>query len=166
MTLGDRIAVMRAGVLQQVDTPKELYDHPLNLFVAGFMGSPAMNFFPARVEGDHLKLLVRRPPAAGDACARRPRAPAGPDRRCRCVFVHRIAPTVDDRAVTAPAEGGVDAIARLAEALAEEDIVIEDLGLRQPTLDDAFLTLTASSRAGGRGGGRMSAARPSPWTPG
>src|SRR5689334_16467554 len=56
MTLGDRVAVMRAGVLQQVDTPKELYDNPVNLFVAGFIGSPAMNFFPARVEGDHLKL--------------------------------------------------------------------------------------------------------------
>jgi ABC-2 type transport system ATP-binding protein len=53
-------------------------------------------------------------------------------------------PAVDDRAVTAPAEGGVEAIARLAEALAGEDIVIEDLGLRQPTLDDAFLTLTGA----------------------
>jgi ABC-2 type transport system ATP-binding protein len=51
-------------------------------------------------------------------------------------------PSVDDRTVTAPAEGGVEAIAHLAEALAVEDVVIEDLGLRQPTLDDAFLTLT------------------------
>src|SRR5215204_1328762 len=47
MTLGDRIAVMRAGVLQQVGTPAELYDNPTNLFVAGFIGSPAMNFMPA-----------------------------------------------------------------------------------------------------------------------
>jgi ABC-2 type transport system ATP-binding protein len=53
-------------------------------------------------------------------------------------------PIIDDRAVTAPAEGGVEAIARLADALSEEDIVIEDLGLRQPTLDDAFLTLTGA----------------------
>jgi ABC-2 type transport system ATP-binding protein len=53
-------------------------------------------------------------------------------------------PTVDDRAVTAPAEGGVHAIAQLAQALAEADIAVEDLGLRQPTLDDAFLTLTGS----------------------
>jgi ABC-2 type transport system ATP-binding protein len=53
-------------------------------------------------------------------------------------------PIIDDRAVTAPAEGGVEAIARLADALGDEDIVIEDLGLRQPTLDDAFLTLTGS----------------------
>jgi multiple sugar transport system ATP-binding protein len=43
MTMGDRVAVMRKGVLQQVDAPQELYDHPLNLFVAGFIGSPAMN---------------------------------------------------------------------------------------------------------------------------
>jgi len=56
MTLGDRVAVMRAGLLQQVDTPKELYDNPVNIFVAGFIGSPAMNFFPASVEGDQLKL--------------------------------------------------------------------------------------------------------------
>jgi ABC-2 type transport system ATP-binding protein len=53
-------------------------------------------------------------------------------------------PSVDDRAVTAPAEGGVQAIAELARALAEEDIELEDLGLRQPTLDDAFLTLTGA----------------------
>src|SRR5215203_3626024 len=56
MTLGDRIAVMRAGVLQQVGTPAELYENPRNLFVAGFIGSPAMNFMPARVEGDVVKL--------------------------------------------------------------------------------------------------------------
>jgi multiple sugar transport system ATP-binding protein len=56
MTLGDRVAVMRAGVLQQVGTPQDLYNNPENLFVAGFIGSPAMNFMPARVEGDTVKL--------------------------------------------------------------------------------------------------------------
>jgi multiple sugar transport system ATP-binding protein len=56
MTLGDRVAVMRAGVLQQVGSPMELYNAPRNLFVAGFIGSPAMNFMPATVEGDTLKL--------------------------------------------------------------------------------------------------------------
>src|SRR5918997_7146780 len=49
MTLGDRVAVMRAGVLQQVDSPQTLYDDPVNLFVAGFIGSPSMNFLPARL---------------------------------------------------------------------------------------------------------------------
>jgi len=56
MTLGDRVAVMRAGVLQQVGSPMELYNDPKNLFVAGFIGSPAMNFMPAAIEGDTLKL--------------------------------------------------------------------------------------------------------------
>ena len=56
MTLGDRVAVMRSGVLQQVGSPMELYNDPVNLFVAGFIGSPAMNFMPATVEGDTVKL--------------------------------------------------------------------------------------------------------------
>jgi multiple sugar transport system ATP-binding protein len=56
MTLGDRVAVMRSGELQQVGSPMELYNYPLNLFVAGFIGSPAMNFMPATVEGDTVKL--------------------------------------------------------------------------------------------------------------
>jgi multiple sugar transport system ATP-binding protein len=56
MTLGDRVAVMRAGVIQQVGAPQELYDDPLNLFVAGFIGSPGMNFMPAQVDGSKVKL--------------------------------------------------------------------------------------------------------------
>jgi multiple sugar transport system ATP-binding protein len=55
MTLGDRVAVMRSGVLQQVGAPPELYDTPKNLFVAGFIGSPAMNFVPATVQGGKVK---------------------------------------------------------------------------------------------------------------
>jgi multiple sugar transport system ATP-binding protein len=58
MTLGDRVAVMRSGVLQQVGSPMELYNNPANLFVAGFIGSPAMNFMPATVEGDTVKLPI------------------------------------------------------------------------------------------------------------
>ena len=51
MTMGTRIAVMKDGILQQLDTPQRLYDRPANTFVAEFIGSPAMNFFPARLEG-------------------------------------------------------------------------------------------------------------------
>jgi multiple sugar transport system ATP-binding protein len=56
MTMADRIAVMNKGYLQQLDTPQNLYDHPNNLFVAGFIGSPATNFFPAhlRAEGEDV----------------------------------------------------------------------------------------------------------------
>ena len=56
MTLGDRVAVMRKGLLQQVGSPQELYDEPRNLFVAGFIGSPAMNFMPVEIEGGRAKL--------------------------------------------------------------------------------------------------------------
>jgi multiple sugar transport system ATP-binding protein len=58
MTLGDRVAVMRAGELQQVGAPAELYNNPRNLFVAGFIGSPAMNFMPAELSGGRLKLPI------------------------------------------------------------------------------------------------------------
>src|SRR4051812_28168579 len=64
MTLGDRVAVMRAGVLQQVGPPQELYDEPLNLFVAGFIGSPAMNFVPAQVENGTVKLPMADVPSS------------------------------------------------------------------------------------------------------
>ena len=54
MTLGDRVAVMRDGILQQVDTPQTLYRHPANLFVAAFIGSPPMNLVEASVQGDRV----------------------------------------------------------------------------------------------------------------
>jgi multiple sugar transport system ATP-binding protein len=56
MTLGDRVAVLKRGILQQLATPRELYEQPVNLFVAGFIGSPPMNFLPATVEGDRVTL--------------------------------------------------------------------------------------------------------------
>ena len=78
MTLGDRVAVMRAGMIQQVDTPKALYEDPANLFVAGFIGSPAMNFLPAKVEGGRSSCRsatprCRRSQGARRATARRAR---------------------------------------------------------------------------------------------
>ena len=58
MTLGTRIIVMKDGIVQQVDTPQNLYDRPVNLFVAGFMGSPQMNFIKSKVvkEGNEISL--------------------------------------------------------------------------------------------------------------
>ena len=58
MTLGHRIAVMRAGVLQQVGSPSQLYAWPINLFVAGFIGSPSMNFLSGEFDGDSVKLPI------------------------------------------------------------------------------------------------------------
>ena len=62
MTLGDRVAVMRLGKLQQVDTPMNLYAEPANIFVAGFIGSPGMNFMPARVAGGNVELPMATVP--------------------------------------------------------------------------------------------------------
>lgn len=58
MTMADRIAIMNEGVIQQVDTPQKVYDEPANLFVAGFIGSPSMNFFPARLRQEEGRLYV------------------------------------------------------------------------------------------------------------
>jgi multiple sugar transport system ATP-binding protein len=56
--MGDRIAVMRDGILQQLDTPQNLYDHPTNMFVAGFIGSPSMNFFPSTLESEGGEVYI------------------------------------------------------------------------------------------------------------
>ena len=58
MTMGTRIAVLRDGVLQQIDAPQVLYDHPVNMFVAGFIGSPSMNFVDAKLEGTADAMVV------------------------------------------------------------------------------------------------------------
>ena len=70
MTLGDRVAVLRRGVLQQCATPRELYEQPANLFVAGFIGSPPMNLLPARLQDGEVELpflSVPRPRSLADA---------------------------------------------------------------------------------------------------
>jgi multiple sugar transport system ATP-binding protein len=74
MTMATRIVVINKGKLQQVDTPQNLYDHPANLFVAGFIGSPAMNFFPAKLRKDGGKLQVD----TGDFVVSIPAKKAGP----------------------------------------------------------------------------------------
>jgi len=66
MTLGDRVAVMRAGILQQVGSPDELYHSPLNLFVAGFIGSPAMNFMGGTLEENSLRTHLGDVPLTGE----------------------------------------------------------------------------------------------------
>ena len=71
MTMGDRVAVLKDGILQQVDTPSQMYDKPANVFVAGFIGSPAMNLLEVGVQGDTMKFgaaeLPLRREAAGEA---------------------------------------------------------------------------------------------------
>jgi multiple sugar transport system ATP-binding protein len=70
MTLGDRVAVMLGGILQQVGTPMELYNHPKNLFVAGFIGSPGMNFMPASLNDETVHLPMADVPLPREALDR------------------------------------------------------------------------------------------------
>jgi multiple sugar transport system ATP-binding protein len=85
MSMGDKIAIMYGGLLQQVGTPTEVYDNPRNLFVAGFIGSPAMNFLPCRRDGDTLHLSGDEVaagvalPLASEASRRFAQAPSGTD---------------------------------------------------------------------------------------
>jgi multiple sugar transport system ATP-binding protein len=84
MTMGDRVAILRDGVLEQLGTPLELYERPVNVFVAGFIGSPAMNLIPATIEEDDGGWYVRfggsRLPIPSSVRAERP-ALAGYDGR-------------------------------------------------------------------------------------
>ena len=80
MTLGDRVAVMRDGVLQQCDTPQNLFKFPVNLFVAAFIGSPAMNLVEAKVTGGKVEFAGFSP---ARAAARRPGGVRGPQRHPR-----------------------------------------------------------------------------------
>ncbi|WP_333619533.1 ABC transporter ATP-binding protein [Dietzia sp.] len=105
MTMGDRVAVLDKGRLQQVDTPKNLYNDPVNAFVAGFIGSPAMNLFAAPVRGG----AVERP-GIGDA------APAGVDGQ---VMVG-VRP---EHLSTVTAGQGIDAVVELVEELGSDSYV-------------------------------------------
>jgi multiple sugar transport system ATP-binding protein len=79
MTLGDRVAVLRAGVIQQVGTPEELYQRPRNLFVAGFIGSPAMNFLPGTLEEGRLRTALGDVRLPAEMAAKVRQAGAGRD---------------------------------------------------------------------------------------
>ncbi|MQB44693.1 ABC transporter ATP-binding protein [Rhizobium sp. ICMP 5592] len=70
LTMGDRVAVLKGGVLQQVDTPKALYHRPVNAFVAGFIGSPSMNLFEGRLESGNIRTPAFSIPVPESAFAR------------------------------------------------------------------------------------------------
>ena len=79
MTLGDRLAVMRSGILQQVGSPHELYENPVNLFVAGFIGSPAMNFMAGTIEEGSVRTSLGDLPLTPQLRQALERAKAGRD---------------------------------------------------------------------------------------
>jgi multiple sugar transport system ATP-binding protein len=137
MTMGDRVTVMRKGQLQQVGTPQELYDEPLNLFVAGFIGSPAMNLVSARLErvDDHVvahfgdngltlspEMLARRP-AIGDYVGRE--------------VVLGIRPEdLEDASIAPEGLTTISGSVRLTEALGSEIVAHFDVAARPAVTDE------------------------------
>jgi multiple sugar transport system ATP-binding protein len=138
MTLGDRVAVMRSGVIQQVDTPKVLYNEPGNLFVAGFIGSPAMNLLEASLARADGALVVQlgdlQLPVPPEVLAERP-ALAGYDGRKVVVGIRPE--DMEDAALVAdaPADRRIPATVELREALGS-DVVIHFTIAAPPAVGD------------------------------
>ncbi len=125
MTLGDRVAVMRKGELQQVAAPQDLYDRPVNLFVAGFIGSPAMNFVQGDVAADgELAVVVGTQRLEVDHLERTS-APGLESYRGRRVIVGIRPEHLEDATVDATSSRGRSLIGnvRLREALGSESVV-------------------------------------------
>jgi multiple sugar transport system ATP-binding protein len=145
MTMGDRVALMRRGVLQQVDTPMRLYNAPANLFVASFIGSPAMNLFEARLERKNGHLVAQ----VGDQFLRlEPDALADPEDLERHVgkpVALGIRPEhLEDATVEtgAPSERRLHATVKTVEALGAE--LIAHLEIRgKPVLTDEVKEVAA-----------------------
>jgi multiple sugar transport system ATP-binding protein len=147
MTMGDRVAVMRDGRLQQVDTPKALYDAPVNLFVASFIGSPAMNLLHSRLSAQNGNVVA----GCGPTQLRLPQTLL--DQRPRLAeYVGRpvilgIRPEdIEDASLVPAANGaGIDVDCRLAEPLGAEVIAHFPLTARPAAApeDTVLATLTA-----------------------
>jgi multiple sugar transport system ATP-binding protein len=127
MTMGDRVAVMRKGILQQVDTPQALYEKPVNLFVAGFIGSPAMNLVEARLAradggGLAVELGASSLPLPPEVVAERPGLAAFVDR----MIILGIRPEdMEDASLVsdAPTERRIASTVELREALGSDVLV-------------------------------------------
>ena len=143
MTLGHRVCVLRDGPLQQVDTPQALYDHPVNLFVAGFMGSPAMNFVNAelvRDDGPAVVFAGHSLPLAAGAVAARP----GLDGYFGREIILGIRPAeFEDASLADPDWARMQVTAHVTEELGSEIHVIFTLDappVEHPSISDAVAT--------------------------
>ncbi len=113
MTMADRIVILKAGLVQQVGTPQQVYNEPANQFVAGFIGSPTMNFFAARRDGDGLELADgTRLPLEATRAARLPQAP--------------LQLGVRPEHLALQAEGGLPARVSVVEPLGSDTLVYFD----------------------------------------
>jgi multiple sugar transport system ATP-binding protein len=150
MTMGDRVAVMRKGVLQQVDTPQTLYEKPVNLFVAGFIGSPAMNLLEASLGSHDGSLAVElggfRLPVPADVLAERPGLAAFRDRK----IILGIRPEdMEDASLVseAPPERRIAATVELREALGSDVLVHVPINAPPAVTEDVVELAVDAGRA-------------------
>jgi multiple sugar transport system ATP-binding protein len=160
MTMGDRVAVMRKGVLQQVDSPQTLYEHPVNLFVAGFIGSPAMNLIDVALAATDGGMVVElgeyRLPVPDEVLAERPalRGYAG-----RQVVLGIRPEDMEDASLVsdAPPDRRITSTVELREALGSDVVVhfpvdappavTEDVIELAADVDEAVTAPTGAARA-------------------
>jgi multiple sugar transport system ATP-binding protein len=145
MTMGDRVAVIRKGALQQVDSPQTLYEHPVNLFVAGFIGSPAMNLFDATLVGGDAGLAVEfggfHLPIPDEVVAERPALRGFAGRTI--VLGIRPEDMEDAKLVTdAPPERRITSTVDLREALGS-DVVVHVAIAAPPAMTDDMKELAS-----------------------
>jgi multiple sugar transport system ATP-binding protein len=137
MTMGDRVAVMRKGLLQQVDDPQVLYDRPLNLFVGGFIGSPAMNMLDATLERENGQLVAvaasQRVPLSEETLSVRPGLARFEGRR----VVLGIRPEdLDDASLADEGLPHLHGTVRLREALGAEVMVHLEIDAQAAETDE------------------------------
>jgi multiple sugar transport system ATP-binding protein len=137
MTMGDRVALMRRGVLQQVDTPMKLYNEPANLFVASFIGSPSMNLFEAQLERRNGNLVAQ----IGDQFLRLDERPSL-DRYIGRKLALGIRPEHIEDAAVAPSERRLHATVTTVEALGAEIIAHLEIAGR-PVMTDEVKEIAA-----------------------
>jgi ABC-type sugar transport systems, ATPase components len=148
MTLGNRVAVMKKGVLQQIAPPQELYDHPINLFVAGFIGSPAMNFLAGtlRRDGDHgyrVQLGKETLTLPDSVLAQRPALASHVDRE---LVVGLRPEDLEDATVASAADGNaLSAVAELLEPLGSDVMAYLSLDVPRATDHEDFAELAKDS---------------------
>jgi multiple sugar transport system ATP-binding protein len=139
MTMGDRVAVIRKGMLQQVDSPQALYEHPVNLFVAGFIGSPAMNLFDAQLAEADGGLAVEfggfRLPVPAEVVQERP---ALRDFAGRTIVLGIRPEDMEDATLVtdAPAERRISSTVDLREALGSDVVVHVTIAAPAAMTDD------------------------------
>ena len=162
MTMGDRVAVMRKGVLQQVDTPETLYEHPINLFVAGFIGSPAMNLMECTLAAaDDGSLVVElggfRLPVPAEVLAQRPALDAY---RGRMLILGIRPEDLEDASLVAdaPAERRIRSTVDLREALGSDVLLHFNIDARPAVTDDVVELAVDAGHAGEEAAQRMAEA--------